>query len=142
MTFERFYSIIRPHKAASFNTVKRAKIGIACIVMFSFLLGIPHLFLTSYYGTTCLSNTVGFNTFYGQFYFWLSLPLQFFIPFSSLLIMNSFIIHTLRSRTKFIQKTNSEVQSQVQGQSEGQSLKIKSSERYICLVPQKCVTHH
>ena len=26
MTFERFYSIIRPHKAASFNTVKRAKI--------------------------------------------------------------------------------------------------------------------
>ena len=26
MTFERFYGIIKPHKAVSFNTVKRAKI--------------------------------------------------------------------------------------------------------------------
>ena len=36
MTFERFYSIIRPHKAASFNTVKRAKIIIVGIFVFSF----------------------------------------------------------------------------------------------------------
>ena len=33
MTFERFYSIIRPHKAASFNTVKRTKITILIIVI-------------------------------------------------------------------------------------------------------------
>ena len=37
MTFERFYSIIRPHKAASFNTVKKAKITIMCIVVISTL---------------------------------------------------------------------------------------------------------
>ena len=41
MTFERFYSIIRPHKAASFNTVKRAKIIIICIVAFSALYSLP-----------------------------------------------------------------------------------------------------
>ena len=45
MTFDKFYSIIRPHKAASFNTVKR-EITIIFIVIFSFLYNIPHLFLT------------------------------------------------------------------------------------------------
>ena len=42
MTFERFYSITMPHKAASFNTVKRAKITIICIVVFSVVFHIPH----------------------------------------------------------------------------------------------------
>ena len=37
MTFGRFYSIIRPHKAASFNTVKRAKFTVTGIVLFSAL---------------------------------------------------------------------------------------------------------
>ena len=30
MTFDRFYSIIKPHKAASVNTVTRAKITTTC----------------------------------------------------------------------------------------------------------------
>ena len=42
MTFDRFYSIIMPHKAASFNTVKRAKMTILCIVLFSIVYNIPH----------------------------------------------------------------------------------------------------
>ena len=129
MTFDRFYSIIRPHKAASFNTVKRAKISIISIVIFSFLLGIPHLFMTTYSGRTCISNAVGFDAFYGQFYYWFSLLLQFIIPFSSLLLMNSVIIHTLRKRSKFVKTTKSE--NEGQGQSEGQSSKIKNSERQI-----------
>ena len=44
MTFDRFYSIIRPHKAASFNTVKRAKITIVSIIIFSTLFNVPYLF--------------------------------------------------------------------------------------------------
>ena len=40
MTFDRFYSIIRPHKAATFNTVKRAKITIFAVVVFSILYNI------------------------------------------------------------------------------------------------------
>ena len=46
MTFERFYSIIKPHKAASFNTVKRAKITVICIVIFSIIFNIPHWFIS------------------------------------------------------------------------------------------------
>ena len=36
MTFERFYSIIRPHKAASFNTMQKARIIIVCIFVLCF----------------------------------------------------------------------------------------------------------
>ena len=45
MTFERFYSIIRPHKATSFNTVKKAKGTILCIVIFIMIFNIPRIFL-------------------------------------------------------------------------------------------------
>ena len=38
MTFERVYSIIRPHKAASFNTMKRATITIFCYCCDSYYL--------------------------------------------------------------------------------------------------------
>ena len=54
MTFERFYSIIKPHKAASFNTLKRAKITIVCIAVLSAVYSIPHLFMTTVNGRTCV----------------------------------------------------------------------------------------
>ena len=44
MTLRDFYSIVRPHKAASFNTVKRAKITIAVDVNFGILLYSPFIF--------------------------------------------------------------------------------------------------
>ena len=53
MTFERCYSIIRPHKAASFNTVRKAKIIIVCIIIFSILYNIPNLFFSTDVGTRC-----------------------------------------------------------------------------------------
>ena len=53
MTFDRFYGIIRPHKAASFNTVKRARIMVACIVIFCSIYNIPHYFLSAVEATHC-----------------------------------------------------------------------------------------
>ena len=46
MTLERLYSIIRPHRAASFNTVKRAKITISSIFVFSLFFNISLFLLT------------------------------------------------------------------------------------------------
>ena len=54
MTFERFYSIVRPHKAALFNTVKIAKIIIACIFTFFTIFNIPHAFLSDIDGLQCV----------------------------------------------------------------------------------------
>ena len=98
MTFERFYSIIRPHKAASFNTVNRAKITIACIIFFSVLFDVPHVFMTLKVGKNCIPYGYG-DSVVKQFYYWLSLVVNFFLPFVLLLIMNSVIMHTLRQRS-------------------------------------------
>ena len=110
MTFDRFYSIIKPHKAASFNTVKRAKASIMCIVIFGILFDIPHLFLTSYDGPLCLpfGDVVAMSKWYSQFYYWFSFVIQFALPFVLLLAMNSVIIHTLRTRLKFRKESEME----------------------------------
>ena len=100
MTFERFYSIIRPHKAASVNTFKRAKIIIVCIVVFSYSFYSPHWYLSGNNGNICIPNAIAAQNIYGKVYHWVTQFVSFIFPFGSLLIMNSFIIHTLRKRSK------------------------------------------
>ena len=125
MTFERFYSIIRPHKAASFNTVKRAKITIVSIIIGSILFNIPYLYAVTSVGRSCLADQ---SEIWQIVYHWLNYVVQFIIPFVSLLSMNSVIIHTLRKRSVLIMKP--EVRSdQCQGQSLGQNSKMKISEK-------------
>ena len=126
MTFDRFYSIIRPHKAASFNTVKRAKVTIVCIVIFSILYNIPHLFTTSVEGRQAVPFGKGMDTILGQIYYWLSFIINFAAPFILLLIMNSFIIHTIRKRSNFTKSVNSKT--------DGQNSKFKNSERQIFVI--------
>ena len=135
MTFERFYSIVRPHKAASFNTVKRAKITIACIVIFSFIFRFPHLFATYFRGRYCIPYAKILDKISGQFYYWLTFALNFIIPFVSLVIMNSFIIRTLykRSKSNLTEAigTRNENQGQDQGQSQGHTNQMKAVEKQI-----------
>ena len=129
MTFERFYSIIRPHKAASFNTVKRAKITILIIIIFSVLYNIPHAFITGSSGTNCNAYGKARGKSLGELYYWLSFILNFALPFVLLLMMNSFIIHLLRRRSsKFTSQTSSK---EGQGKNQSQSSKNRTSERQI-----------
>ena len=128
MTFERFYSIIRPHKAASFNTVKRARRIIISIVLFSIIYNIPHLFVSVDRGRACIPYGKGMNVIHAQFYYWLSFLINFVLPFILLLVMNSVIINTLRERAK---SYLTEQQGQGQGQSEGHTSKIKNTEKQI-----------
>ena len=136
MTFDRVYSIIRPHKAASFNTVKRAKVTIDFILMFSCSFNIPYLFIITNNGPECVTDHVKFEK---KFFFWLSYVVQFVIPFLSLLFMNSVIIHTLRTRS-LLKISNNEAQaqgrsqSQGQGQGQNQKSKSKSTETQIYLI--------
>ena len=128
MTFERFYSIIKPHKAASFNTVKRAKITIFCIILCSILFSTPHIFFTVISGDGCVPYVGGFGNIYGLLYYWISLIVLFVFPFISLLIMNSVIIHTLRKRPIISSMSD---KCQVQGQNENHQPKLKISERNV-----------
>ena len=113
MTFDRFYSVIKPHMAASFNTVKRAKITIVCIVIFSTLFNFPYLFAMTHQGRQCMNDRRGSVK---SFYHWLCYVAQFVVPFFCLITMNSVIIHTLRRRSS---------------QQLGQNSKMKTSEKQI-----------
>ena len=100
LTFDRFYSIIMPHKAASFNTVKRAKITVACITIISFLYNVPHFYLSSNVSWECVLYGKENVYSFGELYYWLSFVVQFALPFVLLLVMNSIIIHKIRTRFK------------------------------------------
>ena len=126
MTFDRFYSIIRPHKAASFNTVKRAKITITSIVIFSVSFNIPPLFVITNGGRECVPDL---SNLAKTFYFWVYYVIQFIIPFVLLLVMNSAVIHTLR--TRLISQAKYQGQNQGQGEGQGQMNKIKTSDGQV-----------
>ena len=136
MTFDRFYSIIRPHKAASFNTVKRAKITIVFIVIFSIVFHIPHLFITSNQGRTCVFYATGLDSVANQFYYWSSFIIHFALPFVLLLIMNSVIIHTVARRSQLAVRQSSVMDrlGQSQGQSQGQKEKHVEMQIYVILL--------
>ena len=107
MTFDRFYSIIRPHKAASFNTIQRAKITIVFIVIFSIVFHIPHLFITSNQDRTCVFYATGLDSVVNQLYYWSSFIIHFALPFVLHLIMNSLIIHTVARRSQLAVRQSS-----------------------------------
>ena len=124
MTFERFYSIIQPHKASLLNTVKRAKITIASIFVFSFSFAVPYLFVVGTNGRLCIANRFASKNVLGEFYSWSTDILFFIIPFPSLLVMNSVIIYTLRKRSML---NISESIGQIQ--TDPKTLKLKNSEK-------------
>ena len=126
MTFERFYSIVKPHKAASFNTVKRAKFTIACIVCFSSSVCIPNLFLTLTMGRTCFIFGKGMSLKFMKIYQWVRVAFAFILPFVLLLIMNSFIIHTLRNRSSLFKS-----EEETTGESTTRSPNTKHSEKQV-----------
>ena len=131
MTFERSYSIIRPHKAAAFNTIKRAKVTIVCIVLFSVFYSIPHLFMTSVTEYTCLVYFKGMDWLAGRIYFYSGWFVSLGFPFVSLLTMNCIIIHRLCNRSKPLITHRSEKQGQNTNQSYSS---MKSSERQIIIM--------
>ena len=127
MTFERFFSITRPLKAASFNTVKRARVIIVCIFVFGFSYCIPFWTIAGYAGRNCVPNMFVSDGEIAELYSWLTEGFIFLFPFISLLTMNSIIIHTLRKRSK-----QNLLESTGQGQTEGQNVKTKQAEKQIC----------
>ena len=131
MTFDRFYSIVRPHKAAAFNTIRRTKIIIFIVIASSIVCNIPHLFNSDHQGWQCIPHGEANTNVYGQMYYWFSLLIQFVIPFISLLNMNSVIIHKLRTRS--IRK-QSETDSRTSGSSDISSRKMSDTQIFIMLL--------
>ena len=133
MTFERFYSIIIPHKAVVFNTVKRARVVIFCIIIIMGLFALPHLFMTVPNNNSCVPYAKGVDTVMGTVYYWVDVSIGFLFPFVALLIMNSVIIHTLcrRSSMLLVEKNNAPGRSR---KDKNDSSDFKKSERQIIIM--------
>ena len=125
MTFDRFYSVIRPHKAATFNTVKRAKITICAVVVFSIIYNIPHLFISTHDNWQCLPYGKAMEKSYGQIYYWLSFVVNYVLPFVLLLAMNSVIIHKIRNRSSLMKEVSTTTNA---SKTKSPSTRTKSSE--------------
>ena len=137
MTFVRCYGIIMPHKAASFNTMKRTRVTIVCVIIFSVLYNSPHMVTSSNQDWQCLpyGEESVMSKKYGSLYYWLSFILHYALPFVLLLSMNCIIIHTIRSSAKFRTKLESAPEnSEGQGPSQGHIPKTKSSENQVYIV--------
>ena len=127
VTFERFYSILGPHKAASFNTVKKAKIIITLIVVFSIIYNLPHLFISIFDGERCIPYGKVVGHFNNLANYWFTVTVVFIFPFFLLLTVNSVIIHSLRKRSTGLLKSTSKSDDQV----EGGTSKMKNAEMQI-----------
>ena len=129
MTVGRCYGIIRPHKAVLFNTVKRARITIVCIIIFSILFNIPHLYTSTNIGLLCVSFGTGTETTAVKIYYWLTFIIPVFIPFLMLLVMNCIIIHTLRKRTE-----SHILRELAQGKNPERPSKMQQSEKQVYII--------
>ena len=134
MTFDRFYSAIRPHKAASFNTVKRAKFSIFSIIICSTLYNIPHLFISNNKNWECLPYGRAMGKPYGQFYYWMSFIVNYAVPFVLLLAMNSVIIHKIRNRSSLVKEVNATKTNVSKTQSCNTRIKSSESQMFAILL--------
>ena len=91
MTVDRYIAIKWPHKAAVYNTPKRALISITVIYICVIIFNLPNIFFSKLIGNECIGYVTG--GIVAKVHAWFSLTLNALIPFSLLIYMNSVIVH-------------------------------------------------
>ena len=117
MTFDKFFAIRFPHKSASFNTPRRAKIVVVIIVIFSIIFNLPQFFVTLLTDGICMPYAR--QDIWNQIYMFVSFVFNGVGIFSALIIMNGYIISAVLDRRKLLEtmitdgeRQNSEVKLQ------------------------------
>ena len=84
-------------------------------------------------GKQCIPFGNAIESIYGQIYYWLSLIINFAIPFVLLLIMNSFIIHKIRTRSTLL-KSGQKVKVMAKAKVKVQRLRALRCRFYVILL--------
>ena len=84
----------------------------------------PNMFMTVNEGKQCVPYVTGVDQVHGLLYYWVSFVINFAFPFMSLLIMNSVIIHVIRTSSSFSDKQEVKHNTKCQGHSEGHINKV------------------
>ena len=107
MTFDRFLAIRFPFKATTWCTPRRARITVIVGFIFSLVYSSPFLY-TSSLANPRVCVAIKSNELFPQVYSWVNTCLNSVVPFLSLLIMNAFIISTIKQRRKYFQESKKE----------------------------------
>ena len=125
MTLDKFFAIRFPHKSASFNTPRRAKIVVAIIVVVSVIFNLPHFFVTLLIDETCMPYAR--QGVWNQIFMFASFLINTVGVFVALIIMNGFIISAVRGRKKLLQNMGESEKS-------SESKHQRSTERQITIM--------
>ena len=104
MTFDRFLAIRFPFKATTWCTPRRARLTVIVGFNFSLVYSSPFLY-TSGLANPRVCVAIKSHDLFPQVYSWVNTGLNSVVPFLSLLIMNAFIITTIRQRRKYFQES-------------------------------------
>ena len=102
MTFNRFLAVTNPLKVKIFGTVRRTKMTICGITLFSVCYAVPMGLVYSDILENGLCVRLVLNTTVSIIWSWIHICLASLVPFTLLLVMNSSIIITIRRRGKFL----------------------------------------
>ena len=98
MTIDKYIAIKWPHKAATYSTLRRAKMITVGLSLFVLCYNGPHLFLSRVIGGPCIAYSVDKSI--TRVYSWLSFVLNAVIPFTLLIYMNYVIVKTVKKSRK------------------------------------------
>ena len=98
MTIDKYIAVKWPQKAATYSTPRRAKWTIVLLYVCVISYNLPDFFMTKMIGTVCVSYAVG--GVYAKIYSWLTFILNGIIPLTSLIVMNSTIVHKVKKSHK------------------------------------------
>ena len=104
MTIDKYIAIKWPHKAAAFNTPRKAKFILIGILIFSLIYNARHIFMTSLVRGKCRHNVHG--GLIAEVLTWITFIINGIIPISMLIFMNYAIIQTVKNSGKMFESTS------------------------------------
>ena len=124
MTVDKYIAIKLPHRAATYSTVRRARMITVSLYIFAFIYNIPHLFFSRLVHGQCIAYAV--DSTLTRAYSWFSFILNAIIPFIMLVHMNYVIVKTVRNSRKLFRVNDPR---SVAGQVQGMEIQTKIYEK-------------
>ena len=119
MTVDKYIAIKWPHKAATYNTPKRATLIVVILQICIIIYNVPHLFLSSTVGDNkCFAYSN--SSIISRVHSWFSFVLNAVIPFTLLIHMNFVIVKTVRNSRKMFSATGMDMRQKTMKTTENQ----------------------
>ena len=132
MTIDKYIAIKLPHRAATYSTVRRARMIAVGLYVFAFIYNIPHLFFSRLVHGQCIAYAV--DSPLTRAYSWFSFIFNAIVPFIMLVHMNYVIVKTVRNSRKLFRVNDARTGTiKVQGM-ETRQKSMRSAENQLTIM--------